>query len=180
MVGRSQHGRADPSNNNKGKIYLDGGLPRHLVLDGKIVNEFQTRWDFTKDFVALDKQGNLQPGGGLDAFRLPADGTPVELAAMKAHATRTTPSSQPNGEAGNFILNGLPPTPGAPYADPTVTDFGNANIHRRRYQGAVIQVNVVLNKEGWHFPQQRMISLWQDVASTIEWKAATAAAFLQV
>ena len=89
---------------------------------------------------------------------------------MKAHATRTTPSSQPNGEPGNFILNGLPPTPGAPYADPTVTDFGNANIHRRRYQAAVIQVNAVLNKEGWHFPQQRMISLWQDVASTMSGK----------
>jgi hypothetical protein len=157
-------------NNNKEKIYLDGGLPRHLVLDGKIVGEYQTRWDFTKDFVAFDKQGKLRPGGGLDAFRLPEAGTPFELAAMKAHATRATPSSQPNGEAGNFILNGLPPTPGAPYADPTVTDFGNANIHRRRYQGAVIQVNAVLNKEGWHFPQQRMISLWQDVADTVSGK----------
>src|SRR5271165_3393007 len=148
------------------KIDLDGGLPRHLVLDGTIVKEYQTRWDFTKDFVKLDKQGQLQ-SGGLDAFRLPEEGTPVELAAMKAHATRTTPSFQPNGQSGNFILNGLPPTAGAPYADPSVTDFGNANIHRRRYQAAVIQLNVVLNKAGWHFPQQRMISLWQDVADTI-------------
>ena len=48
-----------------------------------------------------------------------------------------------------------------------MTDFGNANIHKRRYQAAVIQLNVVLNKAGWHFPQQRMISLWQDVADTI-------------
>ncbi len=152
------------------RLYLDGGLPRHLVLDGQVVKEFQTRWDFTKDFVSLDKQGNLQPGGGLDAFRLPEEGTPVELAAMNQHATRTTPSSQPNGQHGNFILNGLPPAPGAPYADPSVTDFGNANIHKRRYQGAVIQLNVVLNKKGWHFPQQRMLSLWQDVADTIDGK----------
>jgi hypothetical protein len=156
-----------PLLNDGKKIFLDGGLPRHLVLDGKVVKEFQTRWDFTKDFVKLDKLGELQPGGGLDAFRLPEEGTPVELAAMKQHATRTTPSSQPNGQPGNFILNGLPPTPGAPYADPSVTDFGNANIHKRRYQGAVIQLNVVLNKPGWHYPQQRMISLWQDVADTI-------------
>src|SRR5271165_5059184 len=148
------------------KIDLDGGLPRHLVLDGTIVKEYQTRWDFTKDFVKLDKQGQLQ-SGGLDAFRLPEEGTPVELAAMKTHATRTTPSFQPNGQPGNFILNGLPPAPGAPYADPSVTDFGNANIHKRRYQAAFIQLNVVLNKAGWHFPQQRMISLWQDVADTI-------------
>jgi hypothetical protein len=152
------------------KVYLDGGLPRHLVLDGTLVKEFQTRWDFTKDFVALDQQGKLRPGGGLDAFRLPEEGTPVELAAMKQHARRTTPSSQPNGQPGNFILNGLPPTPGAPYADPSVTDFGDANIHKRRYQAAVIQVNAVLNKEGWHYPQQRMVSLWQDVAPTISGK----------
>jgi hypothetical protein len=154
------------------KIDLDGGLPRHLVLDGTIVKEYQTRWDFTKDFVKLDKQGQLQPGGGLDAFRLPEEGTLVEVAAMKTHATRTTPSFQPNGQPGNFILNGLPPTAGAPYADPSVTDFGNANIHKRRYQAAVIQLNVVLNKPGWHFPQQRMISLWQDVADTIGGKRA--------
>ena len=152
------------------KLYLDGGLPRHLVLDGTVVKEFQTRWDFTKDFVALDQQGKLQPGGGLDAFRLPEEGTPVELAAMKQHATRTTPSSQPNGKPGNFILNGLPPAPGAPYADPSVTDFGDANVHKRRYQAAVIQVNAVLNKEGWHYPQQRMVSLWQDVAPTMSGK----------
>jgi hypothetical protein len=159
-------GEPVPTSDNK-KVYLDGGLPRHLVLDGSIVKEFQTRWDFTKDFVSLDKQGKLQPGGGLDAFRLPEDGTRVELAAMKQHATRTTPSSQPNGQPGNFILNGLPPTPGAPYADPSVTDFGDANIHKRRYQAAVIQVDAILNKVGWHFPQQRMVSLWQDVKPTV-------------
>jgi hypothetical protein len=157
----------EPILNDGKKIFLDGGLPRHLVLDGTITKEFQTRWDFTKDFVVLDKQGNLQPGGGLQAFKLPEEGTPIELVAMKTHATRTTPSSQPNGDPGNFILNGLPPAPGAPYADPSVTDFGNANIHKRRYQAAVIQLNVVLNKKGWHFPQQRMISLWRDVAATI-------------
>ena len=157
----------EPILNDGKKIFLDGGLPRHLVLDGTIAKEFQTRWDFTKDFVVLDKQGNLQPGGGLQAFKLPEEGTPIELVAMKTHATRTTPSSQPNGDPGNFILNGLPPAPGAPYADPSVTDFGNANIHKRRYQAAVIQLNVVLNKKGWHFPQQRMISLWRDVADTI-------------
>ncbi len=157
----------EPILNDGKKIFLDGGLPRHLALDGTITKEFQTRWDFTKDFVVLDKQGNLQPGGGLQAFKLPEEGTPIELAAMKTHATRTTASFQPNGDPGNFILNGLPPAPGAPYADPSVTDFGNANIHKRRYQAAVIELNVVLNKKGWHYPQQRMISLWRDVADTI-------------
>jgi hypothetical protein len=137
------------------KIFLDGGLPRHLVLGGTIGEEYFTRWDFTKDADTLS------------AFGLPEDGTPVERAAMQTHATRTRPTSLPNGDPGTFTLNGLPPTPGAPFADPGVTDEGNSNFHRRRYQGAVFQLDTTLNKKGWHYPQQRMISLWQDVAPTI-------------
>lgn len=150
------------------KIYLDGGLPRHMVLDGKVVKEFHTRWDFSKDTSKRDKNGKIIPGGSLSAFQVPEEGTPVELAAMKEHGIRTRPTAQPNGEPGNFILNGLPATNGAPYADPAVNDFGDANIHRRRYQAAVFQVDTILNKKGWHYPQQRMISLWQDVKPTVD------------
>jgi hypothetical protein len=147
------------------KIYLDGGLPRHMILDGTVVKEFHTRWDFSKDTWGHDKQGNLI--GSLTAMQVPEEGTPVEMAAMNEHAIRTRPTAQPNGEPGNFILNGLPPTNGAPFADPAVNDFGDANIHRRRYQAAVFQIDTILNKKGWHYPQQRMISLWQDVKPTV-------------
>ena len=133
------------------------------------LKEFHTRWDFSKDTALRDKDGNIIPGAGkLTAFQLPEEGTPVELAAMKEHATRTRPTVQPNGEPANFILNGLPPTHGAPYADPGVNDQGNANVHRRRYQAAVFQLDTILNKKGWHYPQQRMISLWQDVKPTVD------------
>ena len=152
------------------KIYLDGGLPRHLVLDGKVLKEFHTRWDFSKDTALRDKSGKLVPGAGsLTAMEVPEEGTPVEIAAMNEHAIRTRPTAEPtNGQPGNFILNGLPPTPGAPFADPGVNDQGTSNIHRRRYQAAVFQVDTILNKKGWHYPQQRMISLWQDVAPTMD------------
>ncbi len=153
----------------KEKIFLDGGLPRHLVLDGKVVKEFHTRWDFSKDTAKRDKDGKIVPGAGaLTAYALPEVGTPVELAAMKEHAIRTRPTVQPNGEPANFILNGLPPTNGAPYADPAVNSQGNANVHRRRYQAAVFQLDTILNKKGWHYPQQRMLSLWQDVKPTLD------------
>jgi hypothetical protein len=138
------------------KIHLDGGLPRHMILDGRVSKEFHTRWDFTKDTDVLA------------AMEVPEDGTPVEIAAMNEHAIRTRPTAEPNGELGNFILNGLPATNGAPFADPGVNDQGNANVHRRRYQAAVFQVDTILNKKGWHYPQQRMISLWQDVAPTLD------------
>jgi hypothetical protein len=151
------------------KIFLDGGLPRHLVLDGKVLKEFHTRWDFSKDTAIRGKDGKIVSGAGsLTALQVPEEGTPVELAAMKEHSIRTRPTAQPNGELGNFILNGLPPTNGAPFADPGVNDQGDANVHRRRYQAAVFQVDTILNKKGWHYPQQRMISLWQDVAPTVD------------
>jgi hypothetical protein len=159
------------------RIHLDGGLPRHMVLDGKVLKEFHTRWDFSKDTALRykeddnkgHKKGEIVSGAGsLTAMEVPENGTPVELAAMNEHAIRTRPEAEPNGELGNFILNGLPPTNGAPFADPGVNDQGNANIHRRRYQAAVFQVDTILNKKGWHYPQQRMISLWEDVAPTVD------------
>nr|MBP6824102.1 hypothetical protein [Acidobacteriota bacterium] len=149
------------------KVLLDGGLPRHLVLSGKIVREFHTRWDFSKDFIRYDKSGKPVEGG-LVAFQLPETGTAVEKAAMRAHATRTHASYQPDGDNGNFILNGLPPTHGAPFSDPSVDDNGNSVNNVRRYQAAVIQTDVVLNKKGWHFPQQRMMSLWEDVKKNLD------------
>jgi manganese oxidase len=35
------------------------------------------------------------------------------------------------------------------------------------YRAAAIQLDVILNKKGWHFPQQRMLALWGDVIPTI-------------
>jgi hypothetical protein len=128
-----------------------------------------TRWDFSKDFVRYD-QNNALVDGYLKAYQLPEEGTAVEKAAMAAHATRTHKTYEPNGDPGNFILNGLPPVSGAPFANPGVTDDGNSNINTRRYQAANIQIDAVLNKKGWHYPQQRIITLWDDVQDTVQGK----------
>ena len=108
--------------------------------------------------------------GYLKAYQLPEAGTAVEKAAMAAHATRTHKTYLPNGDPGNFILNGLPPVSGAPFASPGVTDDGNSNINTRRYKAANIQIDAVLNKKGWHYPQQRIITLWDDVQDTVQGK----------
>jgi manganese oxidase len=44
--------------------------------------------------------------------------------------------------------------------------FGGDNP--RIYKGANIQLDVVFNKLGYHYPQQRILSLWEDVASTLD------------
>jgi hypothetical protein len=163
-----QYGNPETDPKTGERIYLDGGLPRHQVLDGDLVRNLFTRWDFSKDFV------DVGPGpaydaiaGGLVAFELPQKGTPVEKAAMKTHSTRARAAFMPNGDPGNFILNGLPGVPGAPYAPPGVRGDGESNVNVRRYKAAVLQLDVVLNKKGWHFPQQRLLTLWDDVAPTV-------------
>lgn len=156
---------------NGHKLLLDGGLPRHVVLDGKIFRQFTTRWDFTKDFVLYDANKNLVDGL-LKAYQLPEDGTAVEKAAMAAHSQRAHKSFLPDGRPANFLMNGLPPAPGAPFASPGVNDDGSTTGSTRRYMGANIQIDAVLNKKGWHFPQQRMITLWNDVSDTVSGKRA--------
>ena len=148
------------------KLYLDGGLPRNQALQelGSIY-EHHNRWDFTKE------------NDSLLAVELPEEGTGVEKLSMAFHGIRKHPTVTPEGQPGDFILNGQGPKPGAPYADPAVDIFGtalpNTNCEKHesgclRYKAADIQMDVVLNKEGWHFPQQRMLSLWGDVKDNLE------------
>jgi manganese oxidase len=156
------------------KNYYDGGLPRHLILKGTVNHERHNQWDFSKDIDA-------QTGGTLNALQLPEQGTAVEQAAMAFMGQRNHPSKTPGGQSAFFVVNGLPRKPsagyqaenqygsqlGAPFADPGVLEDGTPIGNTRRYKAAVIQNNVTFNKAGWHFPQQRFETLWQDVAPTI-------------
>ncbi len=141
----------------------DGGLPRH-VLTGGTFTEVHTRLDFTKE---LDD---------VTAVQRAENGEPVELAAMAYHAIREHPTCLPNGTCDaaisggtsnvKFITNGQPPAQGAPFAEPCIDDNGNRIGTPRMYKAADIQLDVALNKSGWHFPQQRMLALWDNVAPT--------------
>ena len=102
--------------------------------------------------------------------------------AMKAHSICTRDSVTPEGKPGRYVLNGGPAVPGAPYANPSwgtngkaacvdladpqppANDPGKAS---RVYKAADVQMDVVFNKVGWHYPQQRFETLWQDVKPTI-------------
>jgi len=128
----------------------DGGLPRHVIVGGETFH-IETRLDFTKEIEVAQ------------AIQLPEAGTAVETAAMNFHAVRFHSSYAPDGTAAKFKANGLPPVPGAPYADPCINDLGQPVGSPRLYKGADIQLDAILNKKGWHFPQQRIISLWEDV-----------------
>ena len=132
----------------------DGGLPRHIITNGTF-NHTETRLDFDKVLLTAN------------ATAIPENGTAVELAAMAFHAVRNHPSFKPDGTAGSFVTNGLPPQMGAPYADPCINDAGASVGVPRLYKAAAIQFDIKLNKEGWHFPQQRILTLWGDVDPTL-------------
>jgi hypothetical protein len=145
--------------------FMDGGLPRHLIAGGSISYERHTAFDWSKDLETVN------------AVKLPETGTPIELAAINFFKQRCHKTFLPDGTPSNclpsgFFVNGLPlgPQPGAPFADPAVNDAGNAVGLKRRYKAAAFQLDVTFNKKGWHFPQQRMLSLWEDVAPTLGYK----------
>ena len=131
----------------------NGGLPRHIITGGTFTH-VENRLDFSKDLVTAIAQSIAETG------------TTKEIAAMVMHEKRLNPSFTPENVAANFILNGRPRKPGAPYADPCVDDLGNAKGKARIYKAAAFELDIKLNKAGWHFPQSRILSLWQDVGPT--------------
>lgn len=84
----------------------------------------------------------------------------------------------------NFVLNGLPPEPGAPFADPCIQFNRNGGAApgglERQYLAADVQLDAIFDKEGWHFPQQRMISLWGDVRDFLDRKKPPEPLFMRV
>ena len=158
-------------------LKVDGGLERHVLLAGDTAPlQFQTRLDFNKELVSAR------------ASYIPEDGTPAEQVAMNYHAGRipdpdTADGLSPPGPIPTFVstgdpaadpvpstynVNGRPAVPGAPFADPCRTDDGQEITDPiKTYQAAVIELPVDLNKDGWHFQQQRILSLNGDVEATL-------------
>src|SRR5215217_4971856 len=131
----------------------DGGLSRHIITGGTFTHS-ETRLDFSKELITAVAQSIAETG------------TASEIAAMVYHEQRLHASFKPDGTPANFILNGLPRKPGAPFADPCISDTGTAIGTPRTYKAAAFQLDIKLNKAGWHFPQSRILSLWADVAAT--------------
>lgn len=155
--------------------FMDGGLPRHIVTGGSIKFESHDLLDWSKDLDTAI------------ATQLPEEGTAIEKVAIDFFSKRCHETPFPDGTPSNctalpkpigFIVNGLPlgPQLGAPFADPAVDDDGKpVNFNpgtkqqrKRIYKAAAVQMNVVFNKQGWHFPQQRFLTLWNDVAKTFD------------
>jgi manganese oxidase len=169
---------------------FDGGLPRHALEGIKAGGEAAvtvSAVDFTKTLVRAKPV--YFPEEGTDVEQ-----AAMAFHSKLAHASYAV---LPNGTtvAGNFRTNGAPPVVGAPYHEPCMDDTGtrmtdgyvgsffSSGINNplrtrgsstftankpRVYKGANIQFDAVFNKLGYHYPQQRIITLWEDAVPVIE------------
>ena len=116
--------------------------------------------------------------------------------AVRNHPSFKVPLTGPRtAVAANFVTNGSGgPAVGAPFHEPCIDDTGvrlNTGVvgtffsgetltgmstrgssifsaqKPRVIKGSVIQFDAVLNKTGYHYPQQRIITLWQDAVPVI-------------
>lgn len=129
-----------------------------------------------------------------------ADFTPKEEAARQFHAGRLTihghsaepastafgwetkayPSCDASGKCDSAIdpstsdrvlmpVNGRGDKPGAPFGNPCPKEFDD-DTRSRMYRGAYIQLDMTVNKQGWHDPQGRIAVLEEDIGPTMSRK----------
>ncbi|MDN7140018.1 hypothetical protein KC131_05115 [Pseudomonas sp. JQ170] len=163
----------------------DGGLPRHsldgMAAGGEAITT-TTALDFTKSITKA--KAVFLPEEGTDVEQ-----AAMSFHSKLEHPSYAVlPDSQMVPR--NFRTNGAAPTAGAPFFEPCMDDrakrltlaagTGEFNSGERLdamtftgsstftadrpriYKGANIQFDAVYNKVGYHFPQARIIALWED------------------
>jgi hypothetical protein len=168
----------------------DGGLPRN-ALDGWTAGGAAavstSALDFSKVITRAKPVYFPEEGTEVEQAAMAFHATPEHASfAMKPDGT-TVP--------GKFRTNGSRPVAGAPYNEPCLDDTGKrltaaagagkffsgetrtamsfsgsspfSADRPRVYKGANIQFDAVFNKAGYHFPQQRIVTLWEDAAPVI-------------
>ncbi|UVJ41936.1 hypothetical protein NVV94_14660 [Pseudomonas sp. LS1212] len=168
----------------------DGGLPRHAldgVAAGGVAEVITSALDLSKRVtrakpVYLPEEGNdveqaamifhsrpehpsfaVLPGGVVQprAYRTngatPVAGAPFFEPCMDDRQKRLTTSAGMGSFNSGERIDGMSFTGASPFSAD----------HPRIYKGANIQFDAVFNKVGYHFPQQRMISLWEDAWAVI-------------
>ncbi|NJD06020.1 MAG: hypothetical protein FIA97_05925 [Methylococcaceae bacterium] len=172
----------------------DGGLPRH-TLDGISAAGGALAGAFTANTNRLDLTKEVHKAKAVWFPEEGTDIEKVAMAfhAIRKHPSVKVSMDGSTAPA-DFVTNGSGgPKPGSPFHDPCIDDTGvpvtaggsprffNGVIggtaamgpvqfgadNPRIYKGANIQFDAVLNKAGWHYPQERIIALWDDALPII-------------
>jgi manganese oxidase len=175
---------------------FDGGLPRHALKGlaaGGVAVTTTTRLDFSKELKKSDVVYYPEEGTDLERVAMQFHSQRC-IPTFTPDGTQATCVADPvKGQVGGFIVNGSKPVVGAPYHNPCIDDAGTVlkagavgrffsgepdgmNVRGaslfnsdspRIYKGTNMQFDAVLNKVGYHYPQQRIVALWQDVKDII-------------
>ncbi|MBM7059205.1 multicopper oxidase domain-containing protein [Pseudomonas sp. UL073] len=162
----------------------DGGLPRHSLdgwAAGGEAEVITSALDFSKTIHRAKAVYFPEEGTDVEQAAM----------AYHAQPSHPSYAVNPGGAvyAKDYITNGALPVAGAPYFEPCMDDrqkrltqaaglgaFNSGEIdgqsftgasqfsadHPRVYKGANIQIDAVFNKVGYHFPQTRILTLWED------------------
>src|SRR5262245_46068255 len=171
---------------------FDGGLPRHTlhgVAAGGVAHSTVSPIDFSKEMLVARPEYFPEQGTDVEI-------TAMRFHAARNHPSFKVPLTGPRtAVAANFVTNGSGgPAVGAPFHEPCIDDVGvrlNTGVvgtffsgetltglstrgssifsaqKPRVIKGSFIQFDVVLNKTGYHYPQQRIGTLWQDAVPVI-------------
>ena len=166
--------------------------PRHTlhgVAAGGVAHSTVSPIDFSKEVLVARPEFFPEQGTDVEI-------TAMRFHAVRNHPSFKVPLTGPRtAVAANFVTNGSGgPAVGAPFHEPCIDDVGvrlNTGVvgtffsgetltamstrgssifsaqRPRVIKGSNIQFDVVLNKTGYHYPQQRIITLWQDAVPVI-------------
>ncbi|WP_325975755.1 manganese-oxidizing multicopper oxidase MnxG [Pseudomonas asiatica] len=163
----------------------DGGLPRHTLDGWAAGGEAQVTTSVLDMSKTLERAKPVYfPEEGTEVEQA--------AMAFHAKPEHPSYAVLPSGQLQprSFLTNGAPPVAGAPFFEPCMDDrqkrltrsagagvynsgerldaqtFSGASPfsadHPRVYKGANIQFDAVFNKVGYHFPQTRILTLWED------------------
>ncbi len=163
----------------------DGGLPRHALDGWAAGGEAQVTTSVLDMSKTLERAKPVYfPEEGTEVEQ--------SAMAFHAKPEHPSYAVLPSGQLQprSFLTNGAPPVAGAPFFEPCMDDrqkrltrsagagvynsgerldaqtFTGASPfsadHPRVYKGANIQFDAVFNKVGYHFPQTRILTLWED------------------
>jgi len=124
---------------------------------------------FFPDGSAADCSGDDVTGNGLpDAGGFITNGAlPVPGAPFMEPCIDDQGRLLDDGVIGNFFSSEL-----KKITDPSGMNTHGRSPHNARnpryYKAANVQFDAVFNKQGYHFPQERILTLWQDVVPTIK------------
>ncbi len=164
---------------------------------GGEAHSIETRLDFSKEVLKAKAHFYPEEGTDVEQVAMAFHARRCHDTFLPDGSPAACQGDDVNGDGlpdeGGFITNGQPPVPGAPFAEPCMDDTGkrltagamgqffdgNGGLNTlgipefgadnpRIYKAAVIQLDVALNKVGWHFPQERIITLWEDVQPTLD------------